>query len=96
MGDWCAGDDLTQPPKPPTSSSTDVLDVAKITTDDQTNDSNALSGDAVSDVHKRNLATDQKKRKGEWKCITSQPPAHLRASSPAWGPVCEGCGDEVC
>jgi hypothetical protein len=79
MGDWCAGNDFTEAPKPPPSSPAQgLLDAAKAKIDQtvQTHeDTPVTKPNSMSDgsVRKRE-SEDRRRKRGERKCITSQPP----------------------
>jgi hypothetical protein len=78
MGDWCTGDDFTEIPAPdslPPSSSQEQLDAAKLAAEYESKIPipAAVGGGSARGVEKRDTATDEKK-KGQRKCITSQPP----------------------
>jgi len=74
LGDWCAGNDFTEPQKPPQSSPAQGrLDAAKAKLDVTHDEKNGAGAKADDGMRRREIEQMRKKR-GERKCITSQPP----------------------
>lgn len=83
MGDWCAGDDFTKEETPdalPPSPSQETLDAEKLAREKEKaplpspSEDGGVGGVRDAIHEKRDTATDQRKKAGERKCITSQPP----------------------
>lgn len=80
MGDWCAGDDFALQPTTdlvPSSTPKESLDGGLAAEIEEISSSSPSEDGGLGGVRgkvKRDAATDDKKKRGQRKCITSQPP----------------------